>query len=263
MVPAVSVSAEQRDMTRPPSRFGQLFPLRRNHIWRHCIVIVVALTALAIAAGVAVLITSRATHGEAQTLTVKPATPHPITAAASTPQPTTSGPAPPTPPSAVPKRSVQGGGCPRGQPGDSTEFRLLIPTIGVDAHVEPLGVDADGSLATPAAHFCDVGWYSRGVAPGDPGDAVFDGHLDWNGVPAVLWKLSSVRAGDMIVVVRSGVKRTFRVDSIESVAYDSHPANLFVTQGPPRLSLITCAGRWDARKQIYEQRLIVDAQLVS
>jgi len=40
-----------------------------------------------------------------------------------------------------------------------------------------------------------VAWYSPGPAPGEPGDAVIDGHLDWTTGPAVFWNLGKLHAG--------------------------------------------------------------------
>ena len=35
----------------------------------------------------------------------------------------------------------------------------------------------------------DVAWYKPGPAPGEAGDAVIDGHLDWTTGRAVFWDL--------------------------------------------------------------------------
>lgn len=61
---------------------------------------------------------------------------------------------------------------------------LLIPDIGVAAPVDPVGVDGRGDMDVPGATG-HVGWYEPGPAPGDPGDAVIDGHLDWSTGPAL------------------------------------------------------------------------------
>ncbi len=45
--------------------------------------------------------------------------------------------------------------------------RLVIPTIGVDASIEPVGVSSDGNLAVPTQKPWDgVGWYQYGPYPG-------------------------------------------------------------------------------------------------
>jgi sortase (surface protein transpeptidase) len=141
-----------------------------------------------------------------------------------------------------------------------TPARLVIPSLGVTAKVEQVGVDGQGNMAIPK-HWQDVGWYAPGVAPGQPGDAVIDGHLDWWGVPhAVFYYLSALQLGAEIdVLTTTGTIIRFKVTGQQSVAYSSHPAGLFAAGGTPRLSLITCTGVWDAGKRQYTQRLIVNA----
>jgi sortase (surface protein transpeptidase) len=143
-----------------------------------------------------------------------------------------------------------------------TRARLRVPAIGVDAPIESVGIDAGGNMATPSTPK-NVAWYRFGPAPGDAGDAVIDGHLDWTNGPAVFSKLGRLTTGDEIIVdVPGRGTRLFAVDGLSTVPYTAHPAGLFATSGPPRLSLITCTGSWDALHRTYAQRLIVDAHLL-
>lgn len=140
--------------------------------------------------------------------------------------------------------------------------RLLVPSIRVDAPVEPVGLDGQGRMATPS-QASDVAWYRLGSAPGDVGDAVMAGHLDWTTGPAVFWSLGKVRRGDEITVVRAdGTQARFLADSTATVPYDSSTDALFTRDGPPSLTLITCAGAWDRQRGTYLQRLVVHAALV-
>jgi len=139
--------------------------------------------------------------------------------------------------------------------------RLLIPAIGVDAAVEPVGLDAAGRMASPSVP-ANVGWYRTGVAPGDAGNALLDGHLDWTSGPAVFWHLGSLRVGDPISIVRAdGSRVQFVVDSSSLLAYNAYDDALFTAIGPPSMSLITCAGAWDQQRGTYLQRLLVHASL--
>jgi sortase (surface protein transpeptidase) len=144
--------------------------------------------------------------------------------------------------------------------------RLIIRSIGVNAPVLGVGVDRSGAMAVTNESY-DVGWFKLGPAPGDPGDAVIDGHLDWYDTSrAVFFNLKNMRAGDDIEVQRlDGVSHHFKVTKVQSVAYNFDPNidGLFATTGPPRLSLITCGGQWDFKKGEYLQRVIVDSVLVS
>lgn len=138
--------------------------------------------------------------------------------------------------------------------------RLRIPSIGVDAVVEAVGVTADYAMAAPQ-NTSETGWYAQGTVPGQPGDAVIDGHLDTQaGAPAVFARLSQLKAGDsVIVVLADGRQASFNVSRLASVPYMSRPPGLFEIQGSPRLTLITCAGAWDAQKGVYADRLVVEA----
>jgi len=139
--------------------------------------------------------------------------------------------------------------------------RLLVPSIKVDAAVEPVGMDAQGRMGTPSQS-ANVAWYRLGSAPGDAGDAVMAGHLDWTTGPAVFWYLGRVRKGDTITVVRAdGSSVQFVADASITVPYDSSTDSLFTKSGPPALTLITCAGAWDRARGTYLQRLVVHATL--
>lgn len=151
-----------------------------------------------------------------------------------------------------------------GAAGPPPPGRLIIRSIGVNAPVLAVGVDKQGNMGVTNQSF-NVGWYSPGVIPGDPGDAVIDGHLDWYDTSrAVFYNLKSVSVGDDIEVQRlDGVTKHFRVSAVRAVAYNASVPGLFVRSGPARLSLITCGGSWSSKLGEYLQRVIVDATLVS
>lgn len=140
--------------------------------------------------------------------------------------------------------------------------RLAIPAIGVNATVESVGLDAQGRIAAPSAP-ANVGWYRTGVAPGDAGNALLDGHLDWYGTPqAVFYNLRKLRPGDSVSVARAdGTEVQFVVDSTSMLSFDAADDKLFTASGPPSMSLITCAGSWDRARATYLRRLVVHASL--
>jgi LPXTG-site transpeptidase (sortase) family protein len=144
----------------------------------------------------------------------------------------------------------------------SAPVRLLIPAIGVDAEVEALGLDAQGRMATPSRSN-HVGWYSPGSAPGEVGNAVIDGHLDWTDGPAVFWRLGRLKRGDQLIVLRAdGSQVRFAVQSSATTPYDASTDTLFTRSEPPALTLVTCAGAWDRQRGTYLQRLVVRASLI-
>jgi sortase (surface protein transpeptidase) len=140
--------------------------------------------------------------------------------------------------------------------------RLVVPSIGVDATVEAVALDDQGRMATPSRSD-RVAWYRPGSAPGDVGNAVIDGHLDWTSGPAVFWRLGQLRRGAPITVFRAdGSQAQFVVDSTSQMPFDSSTDSLFTLTGPPTLTLITCSGSWDRQRGTYLQRLVVRATFV-
>jgi sortase (surface protein transpeptidase) len=89
---------------------------------------------------------------------------------------------------------------------------------------------------------------------------VIDGHLDWTTGPAIFWNLGRLRVGDEIqVVAQDSALLRFAVTRALRVPYTSPPAGLFASSGPAHLSLITCAGSWDAGRRTNNERLVVGA----
>ena len=137
--------------------------------------------------------------------------------------------------------------------------RLLIPAIGVDAPIVPVGLDVAGNMAAPSGWY-DVGWYRYGPRPGFSGSAVLAGHLDTNtGAPAVFWRLGELAPGQEILYQdQNGEQSTFVVEQTASYPWDQVPLDLiFARGGEPRLTLITCGGTWSRENQNYSLRTVV------
>jgi hypothetical protein len=171
---------------------------------------------------------------------------------------------------------------PPGEPSpDAAEVptTLVIPKIGVKTTIEPVGVDNQGAMMMPVNPE-NVGWLARGPWPPQPspgwpgqqGDAVIAGHLDWyidpgdaakGTAPAVFAQLDQLAVGDSVEIdfADGTQKEMWTVTDQEVAPYDSHPAGLFSESGDPRLSLVTCAGVWNSAANTYSQRLIVNAKL--
>jgi sortase (surface protein transpeptidase) len=82
----------------------------------------------------------------------------------------------------------------------SLPVRLVIPKIGIDAPVTEKGLDPSGIMQNPNGPE-DVAWYDFAARPGQDGNAVFSGHLDYHDYgPAVFARLREMTAGDLVVV---------------------------------------------------------------
>ena len=138
--------------------------------------------------------------------------------------------------------------------------RLIIPSIGLDAPVDPVGLDASGNMAVPSGSTKDVGWYKGGALPGDVGSAVIDAH-----VFAGFAQLKYVSPGsDIYVVTEDGTKLHFVVSTTDTYALGAlNPAELFGLNDARRLNLITCAGNLTPDHSTYDHRLVVYAVLAN
>jgi sortase (surface protein transpeptidase) len=144
-----------------------------------------------------------------------------------------------------------------------TPARLLIPSLGVDAPVEQVGKKADGSMGTPQK-FGEVAWYALGPYPGQPGSAVIAGHVNNALTTAGVFEhLSQIPLGATITVLDAS-GRSIKFIVVTRTEYPTAEAPLqeiFSTQGPSQLVLITCAGDWIADAHSFNERLVVVASL--
>ncbi len=149
--------------------------------------------------------------------------------------------APSVAPAAAPAPSATTAPMPASEP-----VRVRIPAAGVDTSpVLRLGLAADGTVEVPSAADGDkIGWYTKGVTPGETGPAVLIGHFDTARGPAVLKDVSRVRTGEEITVSRAdGTTAVFRVRELEQVGKKQFPtAKVYGNTARPELRVITCGG---------------------
>jgi sortase (surface protein transpeptidase) len=138
--------------------------------------------------------------------------------------------------------------------------RLRIPTIGVDAPVDPLAVDKNGVLPPPETNE-RTGWWRDGPEPGERGPAVIVGHIDSYEGPAVFIRLADLRSGDQILIDRAdGSTAMFVTQRVEQHAKDDFPTQAVYGATPdPQLRLITCGGDFDDKDRRYLDNVIVYA----
>lgn len=146
-------------------------------------------------------------------------------------------------------------------------YRLIIDKIGVNAPVGTYGLGSDQVPDVPT-NGQEVAWYDFSSQPGAGSNAVFAGHVTWNG-HGVFYHLDDLASGDQITLVANsgGAKLTYTVSEVFLV--DPNDPNavsvMSPTPGKDQVTIITCGGdpfyvggvaRYD-----YTHRLIVRASL--
>jgi Sortase domain len=144
----------------------------------------------------------------------------------------------------------------------SAPVRIRIEAIGASAPIDPLGLNADGTLQVPT-DFNRAGYYTGRPTPGAIGPAIIVAHVDSEAGPAVFYRLRDLKPGDEVAVTRADQSEVvFVVDRLEQ-----HPKNAFPTKdvyGPTpdaTLRLITCGGSFDRSARHYRDNLIAFAHL--
>ncbi|MFI8827554.1 class F sortase [Streptomyces sp. NPDC053431] len=128
----------------------------------------------------------------------------------------------------------------------SEPVRVRVPAAGVDTGpILRLGLEQDGSVQVPSVAQADrIGWYDKGVTPGETGPAILIGHYDTADGPAVLRDIGRLHVGDRITVTRAdGTDAVFRVRELEQVDKKAFPTDeVYGDTTRPELRLITCGG---------------------
>jgi LPXTG-site transpeptidase (sortase) family protein len=144
---------------------------------------------------------------------------------------------------------------------------MVIGKLGVDAPVSAFGLDSNNVPEVPLGADAPevVAWYNFSAKPGIGSNAVFAGHVTWNG-PAVFFNLTSVAAGDEIKLVgQDGSELLYQVIEVYSVN-PSDPESLSVMHATHEdvITIITCDGTFtDTNDPVfggdYSARLVVRA----
>jgi hypothetical protein len=138
--------------------------------------------------------------------------------------------------------------------------QLEFPELGKRAPVQPVSVADDGSLGIPDNPGI-LGWWRSGARPdGSAGAVVIDGHVDSDryGIGFFV-NLRRLRPGEHVVLTDgSGTTTRWRVVQARRYPRDLLPSDeLFATDGPLRLILITCGGVFDRPSHSYPDNLVV------
>ncbi|MEU6402683.1 class F sortase [Streptomyces sp. NPDC046985] len=145
----------------------------------------------------------------------------------------------------------------------SPAVSLRIPSLGVDAPVTGVGLDADRRLRTPPVDQPRlVGWYAAGPTPGEPGAAVAVGHRDTRTGAAVFAALAQLAPGRHIEARRAdGRTAVYTVDRVRVFDKSRFPdREVYGPSRRPELHVITCGGLY-TRRTGYSGNVVVFAHL--
>ena len=141
--------------------------------------------------------------------------------------------------------------------------RLVVPDVGIDMAVDPVGVQDDGQMQIPE-DADRAGWYEFGPAPADAaGATVLAAHVDsrLTGIGPFA-RLREVGVGATLTVTTAdGGEHGYRVVGVEKVPKDGAPVDQwFDRSGAPRLVLVTCGGTFRRDIGHYTDNVVVTAE---
>jgi sortase (surface protein transpeptidase) len=145
---------------------------------------------------------------------------------------------------------------------------LNIPAIGASSDLLNLGLNGDGTIATPPIDEKDshAGWFDQSPEPGTLGPAILLGHIDSAKYgPAIFYDLGKLVPGDTVEVTRSdGTVAIFAVDGVREYQKDQFPTlQVYGNLDHAGLRLITCGGVFNNDTGHYESNIVVFASLVA
>ncbi|WP_246281007.1 class F sortase [Cellulomonas humilata] len=141
--------------------------------------------------------------------------------------------------------------------------RLVVPDVGIDMAVDPVGVRDDGEMEIPE-DADRAGWYRFGPAPADPtGATVVAAHVDsvQTGIGQFARLLEVAVGAGITVTSADGGVREYRVVGVERIAKEGAPVDQwFDRSGAPRLVLVTCGGTFRRDIGHYTDNVVVTAE---
>lgn len=165
---------------------------------------------------------------------------------------------PPTPTVAVPTVDAS---LANQKPVGVAPRRIQIPSLKIDMAVESAGLDSAGSMAL-AANPDIASWYRFGPTPGAEGATVIAAHVDSlrYGLGPFARLAEAPADTEITVVAADGVEHRYALESVQSAGKPEVPwATVFDRTGAPRLTLVTCGGKFNYTTRQYQSNILVTA----
>jgi LPXTG-site transpeptidase (sortase) family protein len=159
------------------------------------------------------------------------------------------------PPTPAPPRTAKPTATPRPRDYGPTTW-MKIPSIGVDSRIMEVGVQ-NGEYVVPS---WEVGHHEDSPAAGQPGNSIFNGHVETINAGRIFAHLKDVQVGDAIYTYSATDRLAWRVDSVETVPYTDQ--RFIQPTTTTQITLYTCTGRFLPLEREYDHRLVVTAHLL-
>jgi hypothetical protein len=146
----------------------------------------------------------------------------------------------------------------------SIPIHIRIKSVGIDAPIQVVGKNKDGTIEVPPLFKNITGWYKYGPTPGEIGPAVIVGHVDTVQGPSVFYRLKDLKKDDTISIKRKDkVTVKFKVTGLQQFSRDKFPTDkVYGNIDYAGLRLITCGGTFNERTQQYTANTVVFAKMV-
>jgi LPXTG-site transpeptidase (sortase) family protein len=141
-------------------------------------------------------------------------------------------------------------------PSYGRAVRMQIPRIRVNSSVLEVGI-ANGEYQVPG---WEIGHHADSPDPGTAGNSVFNGHLETINAGRVFARLKDVRVGDAVYIYTDSHRLAWVVQAVRTVPDTDY--SFVLPTADTRITLYTCAGRYNPVTRAYTHWLVVVGKLV-
>jgi len=133
---------------------------------------------------------------------------------------------------------------------------IYFPSRKLDADIYPVGLTKDNAMDTLDSA-TDAAWYEDGPSPGEPGNALLNGHVHWKGTVGTFSILKEMKAGEPVVIkYDNDTYKYFTITSIDVYLLGEVPPSVMSLGGESRTTLITCLGDYDRKLGTSRSRVV-------
>ncbi len=138
--------------------------------------------------------------------------------------------------------------------------KILIPSLGLNSEIEPVGLHNSGKLAQPN-NAKAIGWYRFSAPPGENSTVLLSGYRFKESAP--LSQAEQLRTGDVVELInQAGSSFWYNVKTIDFYAAGKVPMNsLMTTDEGDRVVIVINNGTILADSGEYSERVVIVAEL--